>query len=378
MLTTFIADQLFDGHQFYQQRPITIENGKVVSFDRVQGAKQQRLSGLLVPGFIDVQVNGGGGILFNDFPNVETLATMVKAHARFGTTAMLPTVITSDFSTQLQAADAVSNAIQQGIAGVIGIHFEGPHISIPKRGIHSQQHIRELTKQELELYCRDDLGIKMVTLAPEQVDEQLIKLLTANHVIVCLGHSNATYQQTQHALQAGARGFTHLYNAMSAFTSREPNMVGAALEDENSWCGLILDGHHVHPASAKLALKAKPQGKLMLVTDAMSTVGSEQRSFQFEQHQIEQHGNKLVSQTGQLAGSALTMIDAVNNARHMLALNAEESLRMASLYPAQFTRCHSRGQLVVGGAADFALLQLIDDSYRVTSTWIGGQKVAVN
>jgi N-acetylglucosamine-6-phosphate deacetylase len=267
--------------------------------------------------------------------------------------------------------------MREKIPGIIGVHFEGPHISEPKKGIHSSEYIRELSAQELDIYCRDDLGNKIVTLAPESVTTAQIKLLTEHDVKVCLGHSNASFEVTQAALAAGAMGFTHLFNAMSPLTSRQPNMVGAALLDEHSWCGLILDGHHVHPAVAKLANRAKNNGKMMLVTDSMSTIGSNQQSLDFDGHKIQLLGDKLTSQTGQLAGSALDMITAVNNAQVMLGVSLDESLRMASIYPADFLGLNEKiPQLAIGANADFTLLEYGNNSaLHVSQTWIGGKQI---
>ncbi len=376
MITTLVAEQIFDGKNILTDCPVSYKDGKIIAFDTVAGAKESKVSGLLVPGFIDVQVNGGGGYLFNHETNVQTLKAMVKAHSQFGTTALLPTLITSDLPTLNRAADVISEARSKQIPGIIGVHFEGPHISVPKKGIHSTGHIRELSQQELDIYCRDDIGLKMVTLAPENVSVETIKTLVANQVIVCLGHSNASYEQTQAALDAGATGFTHLFNAMSALTSREPNMIGAALLDENSWCGLILDGHHVHPATARLATQAKAKRKMMLVTDSMSTIGSDQARLEFDGHNIQLSGDKLTSQTGQLAGSALDMITAVNNAQTMLNVSLEESLRMASYYPAQFLGTSQlQGHLSVGANADFTLLSTTNSPRHVKNTWIYGNAI---
>ncbi|WP_028834255.1 MULTISPECIES: N-acetylglucosamine-6-phosphate deacetylase [unclassified Pseudoalteromonas] len=376
MRTTLIAEQLFDGKTLYENHPISIEDGKIIAFDTVKGAIENKVSGLLTAGFIDTQVNGGGGYLLNQDTNLHTLKAMTNAHAKFGTSSLLPTLITSDVNKIEQTANLISTALAQNTPGIIGVHFEGPHISEPKKGIHSSQQIRGISQQELDIYCRDDLGIKVVTLAPESVDCETIKTLVASNVHVCLGHSNATFAQTQAALAAGASGFTHLFNAMSALESREPNMVGAALLDEKSWCGLILDGHHVHPSTAKLAYKVKAAHKMMLVTDSMSTIGSEQTHLEFDGHQISLTGDKLTSNTGQLAGSALNMITAVNNAVKMLNIPFIDALKMASLYPAQFlgiADCY--GQLAVGSNADLTLLSSTHSSPHVVNTWISGRAI---
>jgi len=377
MITTLIAEQLFDGKRTLLNQAISFENGKVIGFEVMKNAKAIKVSGLLTPGFIDVQVNGGGGYLFNHDRSLTSLKAMVLAHCRYGSTSLLPTLITSDINTITEAADTIALAIKEQLPGIVGIHFEGPHISEPKKGIHSSEHIRALSKEELAVYCRDDLGVKIVTLAPENVSPEQIKELTAHGVKVCLGHSNASFKVTQAALSAGATGFTHLFNAMSPLTSREPNMVGAALLDEQSWCGLILDGHHVHPATAKLATHVKKAGKMMLVTDSMSTIGSKQKTFEFDGHKILLEQDRLTSQTGQLAGSALDMITAVNNARVMLNVSLEEALRMASLYPAEFLGINKyTPQLAIGSNADFTILETGDDSnVHVQQTWIDGKQI---
>ncbi|UJF22914.1 N-acetylglucosamine-6-phosphate deacetylase [Shewanella sp. OMA3-2] len=377
MITTVIADQIFDGKNIIHHQAISFKDGKIIAFDFVEHATTIKVSGLLVPGFIDVQVNGGGGYLFNHDVSLSTLTAMVQAHSKYGTTGLLPTLITSDLATLSAAADTIALAIKQKLPGVIGVHFEGPHISKPKKGIHSSQYIRPLSEQELAIYFREDLGVKVVTLAPEHVTIEQIQRLTQHNVKVCLGHSNASFELTQAALAAGALGFTHLFNAMSPLTSREPNMVGAALLDEHSWCGLILDGHHVHPATAMLANKIKSTGKMMLVTDAMSTIGSSQTAFEFDEHCIVLEGDKLMSQTGQLAGSALDMISAVNNAQLMLGVSLEEALRMASLYPANFLGINNNSpQLAIGANADFTVLECGNNSaLHVSHTWIGGKKI---
>lgn len=377
MITTLIAEQFFDGIVMHYNQAISFENDKIIALDTVKNAREIPVFGLLVPGFIDIQVNGGGGKLFNDSPTLETLEAMVSAHAKFGTTAMSPTLITDNLPIIEQAANTVSLAMTKKMPGIIGIHFEGPHISVAKKGIHHGDKIRGITAQELAIYCRADLGQKIITIAPETVEPAIIKVLVEHGVHVCLGHSNANYEQTSAALDAGATGFTHLFNAMSPLGSREPNMVGAALEDKLSWCGLILDGHHVSPITARIAYQAKAKHKMMLVTDAMSTIGSEQSSFVFDGHQIHLTGDKLVSNTGKLAGAAIDMITAVNNAVSMLDIPLSEALNMASLYPANFLGIgESRGQLSVGSQADLTLLSTEKSArHSVLSTWVAGTRL---
>jgi len=374
MKQTFIAQQVFDGETFHCECPVTTEDGHILAFDTVSGAKEVKLDGTLAPGFIDVQVNGGGGALLNADTSVECIETIGSAHAKFGTTGFLPTLITDDIEVMRRAADAVAASITRGSAGVLGVHFEGPHLSIPKKGVHPQSHIRRISDAELEVFCRDDLGIKLVTLAPENVSVEVIKALVDADVKVCLGHSNADYEMVVAALEAGATGFTHLFNAMSPFGSREPGMVGAAIESRDAWCGLIVDGHHVHSAAAKVAIYAKPRGKVMLVTDAMPPVGLDSEAgFELFGTQVIRQGDRLNALTGELAGCVLDMAGAVRNTVNMLGIDLDEAIRMGSLYPAQFLNIDkSQGQLSVGSRADFSLL---NHHIKVEQTYIGGKRV---
>lgn len=372
----FKPTHLFDGLQFHDDKAIRVVNGKVAELVTYYDEPCIELDGVVVPGFIDTQVNGGGGALFNHETTLDTLQKMVTAHAMFGSTSLLPTLITSDITKLEEAADIVSKAIKQCMPGIIGVHFEGPHLSVTKKGIHNSQHIRKISEDELQTYCRKDLGKVLVTVAPESILPEQISHLVEHGVIVCLGHSNAENTDVIECIRAGAIGFTHLFNAMSQLTSRKPNMVGTALSDDSCWAGIILDGHHVHPDVAKIAHRVKPKGKLILVTDAMSTIGSDQKSFNFDGHQISLAENKLVSHTGQLAGSALDMISAVNNSLKMLNTPFAESLNMASLYPAQFLGlAASHGQIIVGSDANFVLLgHESNGEYHVKNTWIQGKQ----
>lgn len=374
MKQTIVAERLFDGQQFHSELPITFEDGNIIAFDTVKGAKESKVNGTVCPGFIDVQVNGGGGVLFNATPTRQGIEAIGLAHAKFGTTAYLPTLITDNVSVMQHAADAVADAIAAKSSGVLGVHFEGPHLSIPKKGVHPQPHIRRISNAELEVFSRQDLGVRVVTLAPENVSPEVISALVESGVKVCLGHSNADYDTVKAALDAGATGFTHLFNAMSAFGSRSPGMVGAALESADAWCGLIVDGHHVHPAAAKVAINAKPKGKVMLVTDAMPPVGLDsEESFELFGTEVIRVGDRLNAVTGELAGCVLDMAGAVKNSVSLLELSPEEAIRMASLYPAKFLGIDKQfGSLEIGKRAD---LVLINDEYKVQQTYIGGQSI---
>ncbi|MGJ8681412.1 N-acetylglucosamine-6-phosphate deacetylase [Paraglaciecola sp.] len=373
----YFAPQLFDGKSIKTNQIMTIENGLITSISPGQDSEADTLlKGLVTPGYIDVQVNGGGGVLFNNQPNIEALQTMSRAHQQFGTTTMLPTLITDDMEIMARAGEAIQQAIYNNMPSVVGVHFEGPHLSQPKKGIHPEQHIRHISDQELALFTRQDLGVVCVTLAPENVPCDIIKELVKNNVKVCLGHSNASYEQTMLAIEAGAQGFTHLYNAMSPLQSREAGMVGAALLDDQTFCGLIVDHEHVDSASCQLAIKCKSSERIMLVTDAMSHVGSDQIKLQFSGMDITRDGNKLTIEGGRLAGSALDMASAVKNTITHLGSPIEQAINMASFTPANFIgRQKSKGRLSVGFDADWLVL---DENFQVNKTFIAGQCVYSN
>jgi N-acetylglucosamine-6-phosphate deacetylase len=372
----FFAENLFDGKTIKTNQMISVDFGKIHSIESTQFQDDAiLLPGLVVPGFIDVQVNGGGGVLFNNEPNINTLATMSRAHQKFGSTAILPTLITDDFATMELAANAVSSAIAHKMNGIIGIHFEGPHLSQPKKGIHPAKHIRPISPEEMALFTRQDLGVVCVTLAPENVSVESIKKLVHAKVKVCLGHSNASAGQTFSALDAGATGFTHLFNAMSPLQSREAGMVGAALLDSESYCGLIVDHEHVDITSCQLAIKCKTAQRIMLVTDAMSHVGSEQVELEFAGMQIIREGNRLTIDGGRLAGSALDMATAIRNSVNDLHCSIEDAVNMASATPATFLGLQKqKGYLIPGFDADWVV---INDQFHVNATYIDGELIKV-
>ncbi|HET6555209.1 MAG TPA: N-acetylglucosamine-6-phosphate deacetylase [Dyella sp.] len=329
---------------------------------------------LLLPGFIDVQVNGGGGVLFNAEPTVEALATMGAAHRKFGTTGFLPTLITDTAEVMRKALDAVDAAIEQGVPGVLGIHLEGPFLATARKGIHDASLFRLPDAHDIAAITRNRRGVVMLTLAVEEVPLDTIRQLTEAGVLVVAGHTAANYDTTRAALDAGVCGFTHLYNAMTPLGSREPGVVGAALDDPHSWCGLIVDGHHVHPAALRIAIAAKARGKSVLVTDAMPPVGADNPEYVLNGQTIVARDGICQSDTGVLAGSALDMATGMRNLVEMVGLPLAEASRMASAYPAAWIGLeHAHGRLVAGQRADFAVL---DDGLMVHETWISGVRYA--
>ena len=325
---------------------------------------------LLLPGFIDVQVNGGGGVLFNDDPSPESIRAIGAAHRRFGTTGFMPTLISDDLQTIGRAIDAVQWALDGGMPGVLGIHIEGPFLNSARRGVHDSKHLRLLDAGLVSLLSRLRAGKTVVTLAPEMTTPEIVAKLTAAGVLVSAGHSDASYGETAAAIAHGLRGFTHLFNAMARLEPRDPGIVGAALYDENTWCGIIVDGHHVDPIMLKLALRCKRHDRFMLVTDGMPPVGSDQPSFVLQGRTIRVVDGICRDENGTLAGTALDMAAAVRNAVSLLGLDITQAARMASEYPAQFLGLgHELGRIAPGYRAN--LVQM-DDEFKVRRTWIEG------
>ena len=353
-------------------KTITASNGVITDIRDATTLELKHVEeGYLIPGFFDTQVNGGGGVLFNDTPCIQSIETMALAHLRYGTTAMLPTIITDNAQTMSKAADAIAQVLDSGTdsikALIKGIHFEGPYLSKAKKGVHEEAYIRQPSEAELATLTRKDIGKVLITVAPETADVGFIKEMVSEDVTVSLGHTNADYEQIQGAIDAGATGFTHLYNAMSALTSREPGAVGAALLNENTYCGFIVDHYHLHPKSAELALKVKGASRAMLVTDAMAHAGSDVTRLPFFNTEIVREGNKLTTPDGTLAGSCLDMHSALVNTIKGCNIPLAQASTMASNTPASFMGLSKQiGSIELGMCADFVLL---DKTHRLSQVW---------
>lgn len=374
MKTALLPRRVLTPAGFEAGRCVLIEDGRIAATlpaaDCPADADRRVLDGDLLPGFIDLQVNGGGGVLLNDQPTVEGVAAIAAAHRRFGTTGLLPTLISDDLDVVAKAIAAVDEAIGQGVPGILGIHIEGPFLNPAKKGIHDASKFRTLDAEAIDLISSLRNGRTLVTLAPELAPPGAVRTLAGRGVIVAAGHTDATYEQVRAALDDGLAGFTHLYNAMTQLDSRAPGAVGAALEDRASWCGLIVDGHHVHPAALRVALAAKGADRLILVTDAMPTVGSDTKQFTFNGQTIIADDGRCVSPDGTLAGSDLDMAMAVRNAERLMRVDYETAVRMASASPARAMRMsEERGEIRPGLVAD---LVLVDDRKQVLETWIAG------
>jgi N-acetylglucosamine-6-phosphate deacetylase len=376
MVRALVNGRVLAGWQWIERHAVVIDGERIAAIvaeaDVPEGAERTDLGGgTLLPGFVDTQVNGGGGVLFNDDPSIAGITAIGAAHRRFGTTGFLPTLISDDLEVMAAAIDAVDAGIGAGVPGVLGIHLEGPFLNPERKGIHSAEKIRALDAEAMAVLTRPGRGKRLVTLAPETVEPECIAQLSEAGVIVSAGHTQADCATVLKALEHGLRGFTHLFNAMSPLTSREPGTVGAALYDDKSWCGIIVDGFHVDPLVLRLALRAAPLRRFMLVTDAMPSVGGTRDSFSLNGETIRASDGKCVSANGTIAGSDLDMATAVRNCIELLGLSLEQASVLASTNPAAFLGLEEElGTIAEGYRADLVLL---DEQMRVADCWIGGE-----
>lgn len=374
--TAFTNARVLTDHGFESNLSVLVEDGHIVAV--LPGAPPKDAAvvdlggGYLAPGFIDTQVNGGGDVLFNDEPTAEGLRRIAQAHRQYGTTGMLPTLISDDVAVMQRAIVATREAIAQKVPGVLGVHLEGPYLNAARKGVHDPSKFHTPDAAELDLIASlGDAGVTLVTLAPERFDTATLQALAARGVVIAAGHTAASYEQLRDGFAAGITGVTHLFNAMTPMNSREPGAVGAALENDDAWCGLIVDGYHVHDATLRVAIAARPRGKMMLVTDAMPPVGGRREAFSLYGVEMICRDGQCTTADGTLAGSALDMATAVRNTVHRLGLPLDEACRMASQYPAQFIGLGSElGRIAPGYRADLVAL---DTDLQVQGTWIAGQ-----
>jgi N-acetylglucosamine-6-phosphate deacetylase len=375
-----LGRRIFDGTDWHADAAVVFDGNKITAIQPIASlpAEVQRIEGgeIIAPGFIDLQVNGGGGVLLNEEPTVEGIATICTAHSRFGTTALLPTLITDRFEVSSRAVAAGIEAQKQGIPGFLGLHLEGPHLSVARKGAHDPALIRPMGDRDLALilHCAQALDALMVTIAPESASTEQVAALASAGVTVSLGHTEASYDTAARYAKAGVRTVTHLFNAMSPLGHREPGLVGAALDIGTLHAGLIADGIHVHPAAMAAALRAKTgPGRIFLVTDAMSPIGTAMTSFTLNGREILRRDGRLTLADGTLAGADIDMAACMRLVHQTLGLSLDEALRMASAYPAEAVQLsRSKGALKQGWDADIVVL---DETLHVQSTWIGGTEV---
>ena len=368
---------IYTGTTVEYDKAILVNSGKIESLiphSEIPGNIETiDLQGLnIAPGFIDIQVNGGGGVLFNDAPTIEGIDTLVKSHRKFGTTDMLPTFITGSTEGMRKAGNAVNQYLAENREGILGIHFEGPFLAESKAGVHDKNYIRPIANAELQIIRSIKNGVTLLTVAPENVSSSQTKQLVDDGIVVSIGHTNASYEEAMASVKAGASCFTHLYNAMSALSSRSPGVVGAALDSENTFMGIIIDGLHVSWPAARIAIKAKGSKHTLLVTDAMPPVGDpEKKGFRLGEYDIRVENGKCITGNGILAGSALDMATAVRNCIQQLAIPKDEALRMASTYPAQFLGKNNELGFIQAGYK--ANLVIFNNQIEVQSTFVNGE-----
>ncbi len=360
------AARIFDGERFHDRATLRVENGRIAAID--PGGDGDLT---LAPGFVDWQVNGGGGALLNDDPSLATVRAIAAAHARFGTTALLPTLITDVPDATRAARAAVTAALAAGVPGVVGVHFEGPHLSFARKGAHDPALIRPMTGADRAFLAAPAPGVTLTTVAPESATAEDVRGLAAAGVVVSLGHTEARYEEAAARFAAGARAVTHLFNAMAPLGHRAPGLIGAAFDHPEVFCGLIADGWHVHPAAIRAALRAKP-GRVTLVTDAMATVGGQGDAFLLNGREVRRAEGRLTLADGTLAGSDLDMASAVRFMVAEVGADLAEALRMASTLPAALLGLPTRGHLRPGARADIVAL---DAALNVRKVWIGGEEV---
>ena len=362
---------------FVSGRVVLLDAGRIVAVvgendARVALAQRHNLNGAyLMPGFIDCQVNGGGGVLFNDDPSVEAIRAIGVAHRRFGTTGFLPTLISDDLPVIARAIASARSAIEAKVPGVLGVHIEGPFINALRKGAHDPAKFRDLDAQGVALLSSLGVGRTLVTLAPEKTTPATLRALANAGVVISAGHTDGSFEEVAEAFRHGVSGVTHLFNAMSPLTQREPGAVGAALLDPDCWCGLIVDGRHVHPAALQIALRCKRPDRFMLVTDAMPCVGAADDSFMLQGRRISVKDGVCVDENGTLSGSAIDMASAVRNCVELLGLPLEQAARMASTYPAEFLGLGGElGRIAPGYRAN---LVTVDEGVNIQETWIEGR-----
>ncbi|MGB3897152.1 MAG: N-acetylglucosamine-6-phosphate deacetylase [Mesorhizobium sp.] len=373
--------RIFDGDAWHDDSALLLRDGLVEGIVPATAAPADAESvdtggGILAPGFIDLQVNGGGGVMLNDHPDVATIETICRAHAPFGTTALLPTLITDTPEITAAALAAGAEVARKKVPGFLGLHLEGPHLSLARKGAHDPKLIRPMTDADEAalIAARADMPALLTTVAPESVTRQRVSVLAGAGLVVSLGHSDTDYATAGTFADAGATVVTHLFNAMSQVSNRAPGLAGAAIDSGRLFAGLIADGIHVHPAVMGIALRAK-QGpaRIFLVTDAMATIGTDMTSFTLNGRTVHRRDGRLTLDDGTLAGADLDMISAVRFVHRRIGLDLGEALRMASAYPAAaIGQAHRLGRLAKGMAANIVGL---DGDLGVTGVWIDGEKI---
>ena len=381
MRKIFTNCSIFDGDTFSGNKAVVVEGDQIVDIipkSKIGGYDEliDCDDNILAPGFIDLQVNGGGGAFYTQKPNKESYEVVNSAHREFGTTSLLPTIISTSLDNIIASLAVTREMMNDQSSGVLGMHVEGPFFNPEKKGAHSLDFIRQATDYEIDKIIEHGVGvIKILTLAPEMVKPEHIKKLVDAGIPVSAGHSNTTYEQAMKGFELGISKVTHLYNAMSQFSSRSPGLVGAFLDSGDSvYGGIIVDGIHCDYASVRIAQKAK-KDKLFLVSDA-SFVKHPVDTFEIDEFKIFFKDGMYLTETGNLAGSAISMLDSVQNAFKNAHIELAETLKMSSRYPAEFMKVDKQyGFIKKGYFADMVILER--ETLTLQGVYKGGKKVAI-
>ena len=377
MKQAITGSKLFNGIDFIEHKALLIEDqhiAGIVNKDAIPTDFQVKKldGGILSPGFIDLQVNGGGGKLFNNSPDKESLNTIISAHQYFGTTSIMPTVISDSLNILQKCTDTISNEIDNNHS-LLGIHIEGPFFNVKYRGVHQKQYINTINASYLNLFETLDKFPVMLTLAPECISIKQLKHLNSLGFKILAGHTDANYDQLEEAIKYGLDGFTHLFNAMGQISAREPGVVGSAFDFDETSASIIVDLHHVHPSLINLSFKQKPKGKLFFVSDSMATINHGEPSFELYDEVVSESNGRIINSEGKLAGSSITQIDAIKNAYQKCSIPLESAISMATLYPAEYLGVSDYiGQLKKGYRADLAHF---DSNFHVQNVWLAGKQI---
>jgi len=377
MKTALKGARIFSGEEFFEKKALLLEGETILEI--VDDSKipndfecQKLNGGILSPGFIDLQVNGGGGKLFNNSPDKDSLNTIIGAHQHFGTTSIMPTVISDSLNVLQKCTDTISDEINHNHS-LLGIHIEGPFFNVKYRGVHQKQYINTINATYMSLFETLDKFPVMLTLAPECISIKQLKSLKKLGFKILAGHTDANYDQLEEAVKYGLDGFTHLFNAMGQISAREPGVVGSALDFDEASASIIVDLHHVHPSLIQLSFKQKPKGKLFFVSDSMATINHGEPSFELYDEVVSESKGRIINSEGKLAGSSITQIDAIKNAYQKCNIPIDSAISMATLYPAEYIGVSDYlGQLRSGYRADLAHF---NSDFQIQNVWVAGKQI---
>ena len=378
MGTLLSPDRIVTREGLQTGQALLIEGGMIARLGPVadlQGPENKEVhlpDQTLAPGLVDLQVNGGGGCLLNDKPTLEGVRSLIAAHQQSGSTTILPTLISCDLPTMVQAREAVEAGLEQNLPGLAGLHFEGPFLDQSKRGAHAAESLRAPATEDMELLEQASQGTLLLTLAASHASDDFCTRMTQAGVVLSLGHSAASADEANAAFDKGVRLVTHLYNAMSPLAHRDPGVVGAALADKRVTVGLIADGQHVHPTALRAAWEAKGEERFLCVSDAIGLAGTNLQEAQLAGQTVRIEGGRCVNQEGRLAGSAIVLSDSLPILVNEVGLTLPQALGACATVPARVLGLSDRGTIHPDLRADLIAL---DQDLVVKSVWVAGQRL---